>query len=127
MANTGEVRIEGGRELRRTMKKAGEDMGQMKAAHADAARIAATAGAAGAPRVSGALAASVRSSGTTTAGIVRAGTARVPYANPIHWGWPARNIHANPFLTKGAQETQSRWVETYANAVQKILDRVTGE
>jgi hypothetical protein len=34
-----------------------------------------------------------------TAAVVRAGRASVPYAGPIHWGWPSRHITAQPFST----------------------------
>lgn len=128
MADPAGVQIEGGRELRRTMKQAGEDMQQMKDAHAAAARIAAAAARGKTPvGETGNLAASVRSSGTTTAGILRAGKASVPYAGPIHWGWPSRNITAQPFLADGASSTEPVWVEAYAQAVNRILAKIRGD
>lgn len=120
------IQVDGARQLRRTLRKAGDDLTELKEAHAAAARIAATEAAARAPRRSGALAGSVRSSGTKTAGIVRAGYARVPYAGPIHWGWPARNIEPQPFASEAAKRTQARWTLVYKQAVDKILSRVKG-
>lgn len=125
------VKIEGMRNLRRTLKQAGDDLTELKEVNKAAAEIAATRAKGWAPIVSGQLAATVRSSGTKTAGIVRAGNNRksstgVPYAAPIHWGWPARNIKANPFLSYSAQDTEPRWLKLYENYIDKTLGKIRG-
>jgi hypothetical protein len=51
-----------------------------------------------APIRSGKLAASIRPGAAATKATVRAGAAQLPYAGPIHYGWPARHIRPNPFL-----------------------------
>lgn len=119
-----QVKVEGAARLRRTLKQAGDDLSNLRAAHAQAAKIA--AGAVNAPRVSGALASTVRSSGTKTAGILRAGKASVPYAGAIHWGWPRRGIEPNPFLSDAAQRSESTWMPIYESAVDKALDQIKG-
>lgn len=116
--------VQGGRQLRRTLKAAGVDLNDLKAAHAEAARIAEQA--VKAPRRSGRLAGSVRSAGTKTAGILRAGRASVPYAGVIHWGWPRRGIPARPFLSEAAQSSEPRWLPVYQRHVDKALDQVKG-
>lgn len=126
MAKRGMVEIEGARRLRSTMRRAGLDLEDLKAAHARAAQIASNAAAARAPVRSGTLAGTVRSSGTKTAGIVRAGFARVPYAGPIHWGWPARGIPANTFITDAAQDTETVWLAIYEKAVESAIDQIKG-
>lgn len=50
------------------------------------------------PRRSGNLASTLRAGKGKTKAVVRAGGARAPYAGVIHYGWPARNIAAQPFL-----------------------------
>jgi hypothetical protein len=55
-----------------------------------------------------------------------AGRASVPYAGPIHWGWPARNISANPFLSNAAVESQPRWLTGYDSDLKKIVAKVSG-
>lgn len=121
------VQVEGAARLRRTLKAAGEDLGELKAAHAEAAAIAAKASAALTPVRSGRLQASVRSSGTTTAGIIRAGRASVPYAGPIHWGWKRRGIKATPFLSDGATSSEGQWLPIYERTVDGALKRVEGK
>ncbi len=125
------VKIEGARQLRRTLKDAGDDLNDLKEVNRAAAEIAANRAKTWAPRKSGRLAGTVRSSGTKTAGIVRAGNNRktasgVPYANPIHWGWPSRNIKANPFLSYSAQATEPRWLKLYENYIEKTLSKIRG-
>jgi hypothetical protein len=70
--------------------------------------------------------ASVRSSGTKTMALVRAGYASVPYAGVQEWGWPGRNIPAQPFIVPAAHETEPRWYEAYLSEVERILGRIRG-
>lgn len=126
------LKLEGGRNLRRTLREAGSDLTELKAANAQAASIVAGRAQSWAPVVSGRLAATVRSSGTKTAGIVRAGNNRksasgVPYAAPIHWGWRARNIRANPFMSYSAQSTEPTWLALYESLVNKALSKIKGK
>jgi hypothetical protein len=121
------LRVQGGRKFRKALADAGVSLDDLKAAHAEAARIVERAASAAAPRRSGALAGSLRSSGTKTQGVVRAGGARVPYAAPIHWGWPKRNIEASLFITKPAADTEAQWFTVYVQAVEAIIDAVERE
>lgn len=118
--------IEGARELRRQLRKASGDLGDLRNLHAEVGRIVEPVAKGKVPVRSGALRASLRSSGTTTAAIVRAGYARVPYARPIHWGWPARNIRPNPFAWDAIKATQPRWMLAYKRAVDGVLSRIRG-
>lgn len=120
------IRVEGAKELRRTLKRAGDDLGDLKSAHAEAAGIVTAASRMRAPKRTGRLAASVRGSGAATTATIRAGRSSVPYAGPIHWGWPARNIPANPFIANAAQDTEPVWARRYEAAVEKILHRIKG-
>lgn len=119
--------VEGGRQLRRTLRNAGDDLSDLKDAHRQAAAIAADQAANDAPEVSGALRATIRSAGTKTAGIVRIGNnTKVPYAGPIHWGWAARNIAANPFAATAAQETEPQWLPIYDTYIEEALKQIKG-
>lgn len=122
----GEVRIEGLNTLTRTMKRAGEDLADLKDANARAGAIVASAASAMAPRRSGRLAASVRASRAVGRARVMAGRASVPYGPPIHFGWPARHIAANPFVSQAARDTEPIWLAAYLADVEKALDGVRG-
>lgn len=122
----GSVRVEGARQLRRTLKRAGDDLGDLKDANKRAGDIVANAASRSAPRRSGALAGSLRASRAAASATVRGGGARIPYANPIHWGWPARNIKAQPFLSDAATSTQPVWLPAYEADVKRIVNRIEG-
>lgn len=131
MADVG-VRIEGAAQLRRTLKQAGGDLAQLKAANQAAALTVAEHAAILAPRRTGRLARTIRASGTNTAGVVRTGNNRksvggVPYAGPIHWGWPARNIPANEFVTEAAEATEPVWLGAYEAAMLDAINNVKGK
>jgi hypothetical protein len=126
MADDVGVRVEGLAALTRTMRKAGEDLGDLKEANARAAAIVIARAAAIAPRRSGRLAATLRSSKVAGRARIMAGRASVPYGPPIHWGWPARGIEAQPFISTAAQDTEPQWLPQYVADVQAALDHVRG-
>jgi hypothetical protein len=99
----------------------------MQRIHATVSRIVAARAASNAPKVSGALAGSVRGSQAKTRAIVRAGGARVPYAGPIHWGWPRRNIAATFFASRAATDTEPTWLQYYMRQVKQVIATVKGK
>lgn len=122
----GRVTIYGINRLERTMIRAADLMSDLKEANRSAAATAAAGGRTASPVRTGRLAATVRGNNAAGAAVILAGRARVPYAGPIHWGWAARNITANPFLVRGARATEGVWVQAYANNVQALLNTVRG-
>lgn len=123
----GQVRLDGAPRLRRTLRKAGDDLADLKATHASAAAIAADASADLAPERTGRLKKTIRSAGTKTAGIIRAGNnTRVVYAGPIHWGWFKRHVTPALFLSRGARDSEGRWLPVYENYVHTTLNNIEG-
>lgn len=122
----GTIKVEGARNLRRTLKRAGNNLDDLKDAHAAVGAIVVAAGRTGAPRRSGALAGSVRASRAAASATVRAGGARTPYAGVIHWGWPGRGITAQPWLSTAATATEPAWTAAYQQAVDQVLSTIKG-
>jgi hypothetical protein len=120
------LEVEGLRTLRASLKSAGLELADLKRAHADVAQLVVRAAAPHAPHRTGALAASTRPSGTQSAAVVRAGRASIPYAGPIHWGWPRRGIPAQPWLYDAAVNSQQQWTGLYLRKLQKIIDQIEG-
>lgn len=127
------ARVDGARELRAALRKAGIDVkDDIKDAHRtvadiviDRARVLVpVAPATMTTAVPGLLRDSLRSGATQTAAIARAGKKLVPYAGPIHWGWFRRNIKPDLFLTRAAHETEPKWVAEYEAKFDKILDDI---
>lgn len=127
MAEPFGIRVDGGRQFRSTVKRAVGDLGDLKATHKEAADLVAREAKPDAPTGKTLkLQGSVRAAGTASAAIIRAGGARVRYAGVQHFGWPARNIKAQPFITEAAQRTEPQWADIYADGVQTILNRIKG-
>ncbi|WP_024794198.1 hypothetical protein [Tomitella biformata] len=120
------VSVEGGRQLRASMRRAGVDVTQLKETHKEVAGVVTRAGQPSTPRRSGKLASSVRPGATQTAAIVRAGGARIPYANAIHWGYKKRNIAAQPWLSDAARKEEPRWFGMYTEEIEAILNTIRG-
>jgi hypothetical protein len=121
------VQVEGARALRRQLKAAGVDMADLKRAHEAVGNLVANASRPKVPtgetrRLVGSLRAA-RAVGSAT---VRAGSASVPYARPIHWGWPARGIRPQRFLWDTAKATEDQWLDVYWREIDQILAQVTG-
>lgn len=127
MATDVGVKVEGAKRLRRTLRAAGHDLGDLKDANRRAAGIAANSAAQYTPFLTGRLRKSVRSSGTISAGVVRAGRKSVPYAGQIHWGWPSRGIKARPYLTMGAQSSEPVWLPLYNADMSSAIAKVKGK
>lgn len=124
--DTGTVRVDGLNRLVRTMRRAGADLQDFKDAHAKAASIVVSAANSRVPRRSGDLASTIRPAKQARRAIIYAGNARVKYANPIHWGWPARHIRANPFISNAAQQTEPVWTSAYFQELEDIINKIAG-
>lgn len=121
------VRLEGAAQLRRTLRQAGLDMKDLTAVNRRAANIVAAQARINVPYgpdKGGHIRTTIRTSATQRAGTVRVGDARRPYAAVDHWGWYARNIKGNAWLSRTAQETESVWVQEYWQGLMEVLDSI---
>ncbi|MFC4127385.1 hypothetical protein [Nocardia rhizosphaerae] len=118
------VRVYGADNLARTLDAAAARMGELSEPARAAARATLAAARGLAPRRTGTLANSLQAGvwGPNTAAV----TSALPYAGVIHWGWPAREIPARPFVTEAAQTTEPAWVARYEQHVTRTLDTVKG-
>jgi hypothetical protein len=121
------IRVEGGAKLRRALRDADASMADLKALHSRIGALVAASASGRVPRASGALAGTIRASGTASTTTVRAGYASIPYAGVVEWGWPARNIGAQPYLTTAASDTEPQWLGVYTGGIQGILDDAAGD
>ena len=110
MSSAPTVQVVGAKELRKTMKAAGDDLGDLKDVHQAVGQLVVGVAQGLAPKRSGALAGSIRATRQAGGVAIKVGSARIPYANPIHWGWPKRNIEAQPFLSDAATQSEAQWV-----------------
>lgn len=125
----GQLRIDGGRELRRTMKQAGADMKELSALNRQAAAVVAPMAQAQAPigpAENGHIASTVRVGATQKAGIIRVGSKRLPYAGVIHYGTPDGVIAPNPWVIEAAQATEPQWTEIYWQGLMHVIGKIKG-
>lgn len=147
MADKTGIVVQGARRLRRTLKQAGDDLTDLKAAHLQAATIAAQAAKSRAPiGKTRKTVASIRPGATKTAAIIRAGRSNMPWVGRVHYGDPgsikakakrawarvtrdwkrAGKIPPNPYLTDGAQASEPVWTPIYFKAIDNAINKVQG-
>lgn len=120
------AQVVGLRTLTSTLRKAGEDLADLKDANAAAAQLVAGAARSAAPTRTGRLAGSGRGNRAAGRAQVLFGGAKARYAPVVHWGWPARGIPAQPFASQAAQRTEPQWIPIYEAAVAAIVARIQG-
>lgn len=94
----GGVRVVGLTKAVRGLQEMGLEVDDLKDAFGALATEAAEVVAEETPKRSGRLASSARGNRAKSKAVVRIGTAAVPYAGVINYGWPKRNIAANDYV-----------------------------
>ena len=114
------IKATGVKELRRELRRMGNDLEDLKALNLDVATLVSDRAKDIVPRRTGNLADTIRPAGTKTAGRVRAGFKRVPYAGVIHFGFPARGIKPQPFLYDALDQRRGEVFDAYFKGVKEI-------
>jgi len=111
------------KQLKRKLSRFADGLNDLKIVHSAAAAHVEKEARRLAPTRSFALRDSLRSSGQAKTGIIRVGYKRLPYAAPIHWGWPGHNIKANPFLLEAFKNKQLDVNKTYESGIGQLITR----
>jgi phage gpG-like protein len=74
-----------------------------------------------APVLTGALASSVKGNPSAEKAQILAGSEAVPYAGVIEYGWPQRNIQAQPYLNPAVYDNMGYIIEKYNDSIQKAI------
>jgi hypothetical protein len=115
------IRVQGLRTTVRALEKTGADAQDMRDLMHDIGNIVVHS--ANAPVLSGRLESSIRAGKGKTKAVVRAGGARVPYAGVIHYGWPARNIAPQPFISAALASERGAVFERLQEGLEEIQRR----
>lgn len=115
--------ISGLRETLRDLKQLSKDTREdMKDTHRQAGEIVAAAAKPLAPVRTGTLAATVVSAPTKYQGRVRIGRGQsVPYAGPIHFGWPARRIKPQSFVYEALDGRREEVRQAYERRIGELI------
>tara|TARA_R110000868_G_scaffold291505_3_gene551867 strand:- start:2212 stop:2595 length:384 start_codon:yes stop_codon:yes gene_type:complete len=76
-----------------------------------------------APKLTGALASSVLGNPSSERAQIVAGSAAVPYAGVIEYGWPNRNIKPQPYLNKAVNDNLGYIIEKYEDSIKDIVKK----
>lgn len=119
------IRVDGLVALQKALRSAPPELRkELRLANKAAAQVVATAAKPLAPKRTGRLAASIGARAGQRDASVKAGSAsRVPYAGPIHFGWPARGIRPQPFLYKALDRRQNEVRARYEDAINTFSAR----
>jgi hypothetical protein len=74
-----------------------------------------------APRLTGALASSIVGNGSSERAQIVAGSSAVPYAGVIEYGWPKKNIQAQPYLRTAVNNNMGYIVQKYEESIKNIV------
>lgn len=127
MSQTKPVRIDGIKDIRRSVNRLGKDLdkdaakGALKDMNREAAETVKKVAVGLVPVRTGKLAATIRASGTQKSARVRAGVKRVPYAGVIHFGWPAHKISPQPFLYDALDARKNDVVDIYEKRLSALI------
>ena len=118
------VEIEGLNKLLRALEKLDDEAKQsFKDVGGRVGRLVAQQAREEVPIRSGRLQGTIRAANTARGAKVRAGSRRVPYAGPIHFGWRDRNIKQNRFLYRAVDKKVDLALDMYLEEVHKIWNR----
>lgn len=117
------IRVLGLNKAIRNIKLAGVPAKEVSQAGKQAAEIVAREARTLVPVRTGALKGSIRTAAQQRRVVVRAGGARVPYANPIHWGWFRRGIKPNQFFSRAIAGKIDEIYKKYFDNLQALVDK----
>lgn len=122
MAEPAGIKVKGYKAAIKALQTIGVPDAEIKAAGSSAGEIVANESRTLVPVRSGALRNSIRVSRALNKVSVNAGNnGKVPYANPIHWGWYKRHIRPNPFFIKALGITRDDVYKTYYAQLDRLI------
>lgn len=122
MSNTSGIKVKGLRSSLKALQAIGVDAKDIKSAGNEAGEIVAREARNLAPVRTGSLRSTIRTSKALNKVSVSAGNnGRVPYANPIHWGWFKRNIKPQPFFVKALGITRDEVYQNYYRSIDRLI------
>lgn len=126
----GSIKVEGLRETIKQLEALGADKAELVNMNMRAAETLISATRPLVPVRTGNLLDSIRASKTKGYAQVVMGNRRVPYANPIHWGWfydkewfIQKNIKPNKFLYRALGNVSEKIMAEYDKDLQDLFDK----
>lgn len=121
------IKVSGLNKVVRDLKVIGVPAKEVSNAGYEAGQIVAAEARSLVPVKTGALKSTIRVARQQRKIVVRAGNARVPYANPIHWGWFRRNIKPNEFFSRALKVNIDEVYKSYFDQLDKLITKYGGK
>ena len=123
MSNTSGIKVKGLRSSIKALQAIGVDAKDIKSAGNEAGEIVAREARNLVPVRTGKLRNTIRVSKALSKVSISAGNnGKVPYANPIHWGWFKRNIKPQPFFIKALGITRDEVYKNYYRSIDRLIE-----
>lgn len=117
------INIQGVKEVKDSLDKLGKDLKENLELNKELSSTLSQKASAMAPRLTGNLASSVVGNPTSDKAQISAGSNAVPYAGVQEYGWPQRNIQAQPYLRPAVFNNIGYIVERYNDSIQKTIKK----
>ena len=115
------ISIQGVKEVTDSLNKLSRDLKSNTALNKELSTTLSQKASAMAPKATGALASSVVGNPSAEKAQIIAGSAAVPYAGVIEYGWPKRNITAQPYLTPAVHNNMGYIIEKYNESIKEAI------
>ena len=116
-----EITIQGVKEVTDSLNKLGRDLKSNLELNKELSLNLSQKASAMAPKLTGALASSIVGNPSAEKAQILAGSAAVPYAGVIEYGWPKKNIQAQPYLTTTVNNNLGYIVAKYQNSITGMI------
>lgn len=114
-------RVQGLASVVRNLAALGAEVEDLKTAFAAIADEGAQLAAGYAPKRTGRLARDIRGNRAKSKAVVTAGRASVPYAGPINYGWPSRNIEPAGFMQRASDDMEPRAIAKLETEINRLI------
>jgi len=122
MSNASGIKVKGYKAAIKSLQAIGVPDAEIKAAGTAAGELVAAEARTLVPVRTGKLRDTIKVSKALNSVSIRAGNnGKVPYANPIHWGWFKRHIRPNPFFAKALGITRTEVYNNYYATIDKLI------
>lgn len=122
MSNASGIKVKGYKSSIKALQAIGIPDAEIKAAGSQAGEVVARQARTLVPVRTGNLRNTIRvSKALNKVGISAGNNGKVPYANPIHWGWFKRNIKPQPFFSKALGITRDEVYRNYYRTLDTLI------
>jgi hypothetical protein len=118
-----QITITGINEVKNTLNKLADDLESNIELNKELSMTLAQKASAMAPRLTGALASSVKGNPSTEKAQIMAGSQAVVYAGVQEYGWPEKNIQAQPYLRPAVYNNLGYIIEKYNDSIQERIKK----